>query len=583
MAQQVELNVKANTSESLKALGKLEKELKKVTEAGNKNREAFDVMDKATGGYVSRSQKLTKVIGSGIKAIKGFSFSLKGLKSAFISTGIGALVVGAQLLYENFDKVKALLTGVSGEAKLSAEQLKKLKEESDALAKSISSGASELLAIQRAYENGTLKGKQLEQVVKELNSKYKDANIQLDENNKLTENSLIFIDAQIEAIKSQAKNKAIQTKIEELYTQELIAQQEVGIKNIQLQQKADEIRELQLKKASETNAFAIEKLEKSIKARTEELKGIAGEVGEAVSNREKIQTAIDNNLDKLDFTGFVGKVDEAVDNKGKKAREKFLKSLEEDLEVFDIELGTEDLLPEEVTGQVSTKEDAEVEALRLKYEMMNMTDLERLNFEEQLELQKLEGLENTEDARLSIETAFAEKRTKLNKDTAEANKKIAEAESQGKITALKGYASALGDVSGVLGEETEAGKMLAVASSLINTYAAIAGQLKAFSTKAIPGYAIAQAIATGAVGFANVKKILSVKVPNSKGGGSAGAGVGGAAPQAPSFNIVGATETSQLAEAIGETTQEPVQAYVVANDVTTAQSLQNNIVEGATL
>ena len=583
MAQQVELNVKANTSESLKALGKLEKELKKVTEAGNKNREAFDVMDKATGGYVSRSQKLTKVIGSGIKAIKGFSFSLKGLKSAFISTGIGALVVGAQLLYENFDKVKALLTGVSGEAKLSAEQLKKLKEESDALAKSISSGASELLAIQRAYENGTLKGKQLEQVVKELNSKYKDANIQLDENNKLTEDSLIFIDAQIEAIKSQAKNKAIQTKIEELYTQELIAQQEVGIKNIELQQKADEIRELQLKKASETNAFAIEKLEKSIKARTEELKGIAGEVGEAVSNREKIQTAIDNNLDKLDFTGFVGKVDEAVDNKGKKAREKFLKSLEEDLEVFDIELGTEDLLPEDVTGQVSTKEDAEVEALRLKYEMMNMTDLERLNFEEQLELQKLEGLENTEDARLSIETAFAEKRTKLNKDTAEANKKIAEAESQGKITALKGYASALGDVSGVLGEETEAGKMLAVASSLINTYAAIAGQLKAFSTKAIPGYAIAQAIATGAVGFANVKKILSVKVPNSKGGGSAGAGVGGAAPQAPSFNIVGATETSQLAEAIGETTQEPVQAYVVANDVTTAQSLQNNIVEGATL
>jgi len=27
----------------------------------------------------------------------------------------------------------------------------------------------------------------------------------------------------------------------------------------------------------------------------------------------------------------------------------------------------------------------------------------------------------------------------------------------------------------------------------------------------------------------------------------------------------------------------PVQAYVVANDVTTAQSLNNNIVEGATL
>ncbi len=71
------------------------------------------------------------------------------------------------------------------------------------------------------------------------------------------------------------------------------------------------------------------------------------------------------------------------------------------------------------------------------------------------------------------------------------------------------------------------------------------------------------------------------------GGGSAGslggAGTGAAETQPPSFNIVGATETSQLAGAIGSQTQQPVQAFVVANDVTTAQSLENNIVEGATL
>ena len=99
----------------------------------------------------------------------------------------------------------------------------------------------------------------------------------------------------------------------------------------------------------------------------------------------------------------------------------------------------------------------------------------------------------------------------------------------------------------------------------------------------VPGYAIAQAIATGAVGLANVKKILSTKVPKSSGGGGASVGAAAATPQAPSFNIVGATETSQLAEAIGEQTQEPVQAFVVANDVTTAQSLQNGIIKDATL
>ena len=42
-------------------------------------------------------------------------------------------------------------------------------------------------------------------------------------------------------------------------------------------------------------------------------------------------------------------------------------------------------------------------------------------------------------------------------------------------------------------------------------------------------------------------------------------------------------EVNQLADAIGTQEQQPVQAYVVSNDVTTAQSLQNNIVEGATI
>ena len=172
------------------------------------------------------------------------------------------------------------------------------------------------------------------------------------------------------------------------------------------------------------------------------------------------------------------------------------------------------------------------------------------------------------------------------KEFADASVDIAKKESDGKQAALSAYAGALSDISGVLGQETEAGKAIAIASSLVNTYASISGQLKAFSGVPVPGYAIAQAIATGVVGFANVKKIASVKIPNSKGGGGGASGSapsGGGGSQPPSFNIVGASETNQLADAIGGQAQQPVQAYVVANDVTTAQSLQNNIVEGATI
>ena len=51
----------------------------------------------------------------------------------------------------------------------------------------------------------------------------------------------------------------------------------------------------------------------------------------------------------------------------------------------------------------------------------------------------------------------------------------------------------------------------------------------------------------------------------------------------PAFNIVGAGGTNQLAEAITGQQQQPVRAFVVSQDVTTAQSLERNIIDGASL
>mgnify|MGYP003624552558 FL=1 len=51
----------------------------------------------------------------------------------------------------------------------------------------------------------------------------------------------------------------------------------------------------------------------------------------------------------------------------------------------------------------------------------------------------------------------------------------------------------------------------------------------------------------------------------------------------PSFNIVGASETSQLADSIGGQSKEPIKAFVVANDVSSAQEMDRNIIEGASL
>lgn len=67
--------------------------------------------------------------------------------------------------------------------------------------------------------------------------------------------------------------------------------------------------------------------------------------------------------------------------------------------------------------------------------------------------------------------------------------------------------------------------------------------------------------------------------PVSLGGGGGGA----AAPAAPSFNVVGASAQNQLAAAIAGQQSEPVRAYVVSSDVTTAQELDRKIVEGASI
>jgi len=173
------------------------------------------------------------------------------------------------------------------------------------------------------------------------------------------------------------------------------------------------------------------------------------------------------------------------------------------------------------------------------------------------------------------------------KQIADAKIKIAKTEEDAKKAALNGYASALTGISSVIGQETESGKAIAIASSLVNTYAAITGQLSAFSKVPVPGYAIAQAIATGVVGLANVKKIASVKVPNSTGGGSRQTGSLPTAPSTPplppAFNTVGASGTNQLADAIGGQSQQPVQAFVVSSSVTTAQELDRNIIDDATI
>ena len=150
--------------------------------------------------------------------------------------------------------------------------------------------------------------------------------------------------------------------------------------------------------------------------------------------------------------------------------------------------------------------------------------------------------------------------------------------------------NALANVANNLGKETAAGKAAAVASTLISTYQGAQDSYKSLAGIPIVGPALGIAAAAAAVagGLQTVKSIQSTKTPQTAGIASGGANISSPSRPAPpsvppAFNIVGASGTNQLAEAIGGQAQQPVKAFVVSNDVTTAQELDRNIVKGASL
>lgn len=138
----------------------------------------------------------------------------------------------------------------------------------------------------------------------------------------------------------------------------------------------------------------------------------------------------------------------------------------------------------------------------------------------------------------------------------------------------------LGNLATIVGKNSKFGKAIAIVQAIRDTYA---GATKALAQGGIFGFIGAAAVT--AAGLANIKAITSTPEPTPPSGASVGgSGSVPAMPSAPpAFNVVGQGGTSQLADAIGSQASEPVRAYVVSNDVTTAQGLERNIVEGATI
>ena len=214
--------------------------------------------------------------------------------------------------------------------------------------------------------------------------------------------------------------------------------------------------------------------------------------------------------------------------------------------------------------------------------------LGQLRFEEELKFfDKQRELQREE---LVATNATQKQLIAFDRETAAARIEIERAQQETKLTIIS---DALGVIAEAVGKETVAGKALAISQALINTYL---GATKALATYPPPFGAIAAATVVAA-GLLQVNAIRKQKLPEvpKPGGGSVSLSGGDStfqAPIAPTTSFAaptiqtlpdGITTGGQIAESIASARQQPIKAYVVAQEISSQQALDRRTTAASTL
>lgn len=248
---------------------------------------------------------------------------------------------------------------------------------------------------------------------------------------------------------------------------------------------------------------------------------------------------------------------------------------EAQLEANLIQLETAKLTKQkEVTSQTIALKNEEAAALKAIEDQKIADEKER------------QEAKDAEDKRLAEEEKKREEEKaqaiiKFNESIQKAIKEQADAEILAQQRKKEAIENAIGQIAGIVGSNSKFGKGIAIVQAIRDTYA---GANKALAQGGIFGFISAAAIISA--GLANVKTITATQDPATPSFASSSGSTGAVSvptPQAPAFNIVGSDPQNQLAQTLAETTAKPVKAFVVSSDVSTAQSLDRNIIEESSL
>ena len=127
-------------------------------------------------------------------------------------------------------------------------------------------------------------------------------------------------------------------------------------------------------------------------------------------------------------------------------------------------------------------------------------------------------------------------------------------------------------------------KAVGIAQAIISTAQGVIAQL-AVPQDALTGANFVKAGIVATTGAAQIATIAKTEFKGASGGASSPSvtGVPSASAAAPTFGNIGDTGVNQLAQTLGQQGKQPVKAFVVSSDVTSAQSLDRKKIQNSTL
>ena len=285
------------------------------------------------------------------------------------------------------------------------------------------------------------------------------------------------------------------------------------------------------------------------------------------------------------------KRDEVREEMSEKELARLRKLAEEKRKLEQKALQDEEKVSEFLTRKRNT--DFENELLTLMQQYDKKFELARNNAELEKQLTEQQELDLAA-LRKKFNDKATEEENKANKERIEGEQTVLEKKLQMTSDAIGAISQLVTAFAGAdEAEQKKAFKInkgLSIAQALVNTALGVTAALTAGGNpvKLATGAQFVEAGIVAALGAAQVAAIAKTRFESTGGGAPApSTGLGGGSDtgigsQAPAFNVVGQSGFNQVAQALGQQNSTPIKAFVVSSDVTTAQALENNIIDTAT-